>query len=60
MIDPVVGWFEVNQYDDKKMMIIAILVKATWLSRYLWPSEITYDRGYEFLGQEFKNTLIEK
>ena len=55
MIDPVVGWFEVNQYDDKKMMIIAILVKATWLSRYLWPSEITYDRGSEFLGQEFKN-----
>ena len=36
------------------------LVETTWLSRYPWPSRITYDCRYEFLGIEFKNTLIEE
>ena len=40
-------------------MEITNLVETTWLYRYPWPSEITYDRGSEFLGHEFKNTLSE-
>ena len=59
MIDPVTGWFEVTQYSDKKATMIANLVETTWLARYPWPVEITYDQGGEFLGHEFKNTLIE-
>ena len=31
-----------------------------WFSSYLWPSEITYDCGSEFLSHKFKNTLIEE
>ena len=50
MIDPVTGWFEVTQYNDKKAMTIANLVETTWLVRYTWPVENTYDRGGEFLG----------
>ena len=41
-------------------MTIANLVETTWLSRYPWPSEITYGRGSEFLGHRFKNNLIEE
>ena len=59
MINPVTGWFEVTQYNDKKFMTIANLVQTMWLSRYPWPSEITYARRSEFIGYEFKNNLIE-
>ena len=58
IIDPVTGGFEVTQYRDKKVMTIVNLVETTWLVRYPWPVEITYDQGVEFLGHEFKNSLI--
>ena len=35
------------------------LVETTWLARYPWPLETTYDRGGELLSREFKNALIE-
>ena len=59
MIDPVTGWFEVTQYSDKKAMTLADLVETMWLVRYPWPVEIMYDQRGEFLGHEFKNSLIE-
>ena len=43
MIYPVTGWFEVAQYSNKKVMTITSLVETTWLVRFLWPVEITYD-----------------
>ena len=43
MIDPVTGWFEIKQYNDKKTMMIADLVETTWLDQYPWQVEITYD-----------------
>ena len=33
MIDPVTGWFEIAQYQDKRVISIANLVDTTWLSR---------------------------
>ena len=54
MIYPVTGWFEVTQYNDMKAMMIANLVETTWLVRYPWPVEITYNQGVELLGQQFK------
>ena len=59
MIYPVTGWFEVKQYDDKIEISIANSVKDTWLSRYPRPTEITYDKGSEFIGHEFIKSLIE-
>ena len=53
MIDPVTRWFEVTQYRDKKAMTIKNLVETTWLIRYPWPVEITYERRGEFLGHKF-------
>ena len=50
MINPATGWLEIVQYSDKKSITIANLVEQTWLSRYPWPTLITYDRGSEFIG----------
>ena len=43
-----------------KAMTIASLVKTTWLVRYLWPLEIMYDRGGEFIGHKFKSSLMDQ
>ena len=45
MIDPVTGWFEIVQYDDKRAINISNLVENTWLSRYTRTTENTYDQG---------------
>ena len=42
MIDPVIGWFKILQYDDKRSISIANLVETKWLTRYPRPTEITY------------------
>ena len=33
VIDPVTGWFEIVQYDDKRAKTIAKLIETMWLSR---------------------------
>ena len=60
IIDYVTGSFEVTQYNNSKAITIKNLVVITWLTRYLCPVEITYDQGYEFIGNEFKTYLIEE
>ena len=59
MIDPVTGWFGITQYDDKRAISTANLVETTWLTRYPRPMGITYDQGYEFIGRELREYLIE-
>jgi hypothetical protein len=34
-------------------------VEQEWFSRYPWPTQITFDRGSEFIGQDFKNMIKE-
>ena len=60
MIDPVTGWFEIVQYNDKQVTTIANLVEQAWPCRYLRPTIIMYGPGNEFLGHMFKNDLIQK
>ena len=45
MIGPVIGWFEITQYDNKRAISITNLVETTWIYRYPRPIEITYDQG---------------
>ena len=45
IIDPVTGWFEVVQYDEKGAIIIMNLVKTTWMPRYPRQIEIMCDQG---------------
>ena len=51
--------FEIAKYDDKRAISIANLFETPWLSRYPRPIEITYDQGSEFIGREFRKSLIE-
>ena len=51
MIDPVTVWFEIAQYEGKRAISIANLVETRWMSRYLKPIEITYDKAKEFIGR---------
>ena len=59
MIDPVTGWFEIAQFDDKRVISIVNLVETMWMSRYPIPIEITYDQGSEFIGHKFRKSRIE-
>ena len=45
MIDPITGWFDTKQYDDKRVISILKLFETTWLTRYPIPMEIKYDQG---------------
>ena len=59
VINPVVGWFEITQYNNNVVIPIAKLVETTWMSRYPRPIKIIYDQGLEFIGHEFRKYLIE-
>ena len=54
MIDPVTGWYEIAQYEDKIAMSVADLVETTCLYRYPIPIEIMYEQGNEFIGHELR------
>jgi hypothetical protein len=57
MIDPATGWFEIHQYDDKRSITMANIAEQEWFSRYPWPTQITYDRGSEFIGADFHKMI---
>jgi hypothetical protein len=57
MIDPATGWFEIHQFDDKKSMTIANIAEQEWFARYPWPTQVTYDRGSEFIGKDFQKMI---
>jgi len=59
MIDPATGWFEIHEYNDKKSITVANIVEQEWFSRYPWPTQITYDRGTEFIGKDFQKMIKE-
>jgi len=49
MIDPATGWVEIKEIKNKDALNMANLVEQTWLTRYSWPMELTYDRATEFM-----------
>ena len=57
MVDPATGWFEVHEYGDKRAITVANIVEQQWLTRYPRPDLITYDKGPEFMGVEFRNMV---
>ena len=59
MIDPVMGWFKIAEYDNKHAITITNLVETKCLTMYPWTMEITYDRVSEFIGHEFRKPLIQ-
>ena len=59
MIDLVTRWFEITQYNYKRVISITNLVETACLSRYPRPMEIRYDQESELIGHEFIKSLIE-
>ena len=59
MVDPVLGWFKKPKYNNKCVINVLYLVKTTWLTRYTWPPEITYEKVSEFIDYEFRKFSIE-
>ena len=57
MIDPATGWFEIHQYDDKRSITVANIAEQEWFARYPWPTQVTYDRGSEFIGKDFQKMI---
>jgi hypothetical protein len=57
MIDPATSWFKIHEYDDKRAITVANIAEQEWFSRYPWPTQVTYDRGSEFIGHEFQTKL---
>jgi transposase InsO family protein len=60
MIDPATGWFEIQQYDDKQSITVANIIEQEWFSRYPWPTQVTFDRGSKFIGQDFQKMIKAK
>ena len=42
VINPIIGWFEITHYNDKREIIIVNLVETLWLVMYPWPVDIMY------------------
>ena len=60
MIDPIVGWLEIAEYNNKCAIIIANLVETAWLTIYHWPTEIMYDQVLKFINHDLIEYLVEK
>ena len=50
IIDPVMWWFKIMQYNENKYITIVNLVETTCLTRYPWTIEITCDQGSYLIG----------
>ena len=59
MIDPVTGWFEIQQIPAKRADEITNILEQTWFNRYPRPREVIMDRGREFAA-EVREDLVNK
>ena len=51
MVDPVTGWFELEQlFDSPTAYRCQQILDTSWLARYPRPREIGFDNGGEFKG----------
>ena len=57
MIDPVTGWFEIAQIQNKTAEEVSMQLEMCWLTRYPWPQVVTIDRGKEFIATFFKDMM---
>jgi hypothetical protein len=52
MIDPATAQLVQNPLIRCKQAItVENIAKEEWFSRYPWPTQVTFDRGSEFIGQ---------
>ena len=51
MIDPAMGWFDMEQIPNKMATEIADIAEKTWFTRYPLPQRIVFDRGTESMAE---------
>jgi len=56
VVDPATGFFETVEIGQKTADAIANWLEIHWLTRHLWPTETTVDKGREF-AREVSETL---
>ena len=54
MFDPVTGFSQMTQYNNKHEIKITNLVGTTWLTRHPCTTRITVDQVSEFIGYDFR------
>jgi hypothetical protein len=54
------GWFDIVQSETKTADLVANKVEIAWLSRYPWPTKITYHHGSEFIGSKFQPLILQE
>src|SRR5688572_5939361 len=59
MIDPASGWYEIYQYDNKKLITVANIAEQEWFTRYSWPTQVTFGRGREYIGKDFQKMSVQ-
>ena len=57
IIDPVTYWVELVEIPNKTAEEVALQFDRVWLSRYPRPNYIIFDKGSEFIGQEFQELI---
>ena len=59
MIDQATGWFEIHEYDDKRSITMANIAEQERFCRYPQPTQVTFDRGSEFIQKDFQKMIKE-
>ena len=43
----------------KRSITVANIAEQEWFCRYPWPTQVTFDRGSEFIGKDFQRMIKE-
>ena len=58
MVDARTNWTELALIPMASSKIVAIQFNINWLCRYPQPTQVGYDNGKEFIGEEFQELLV--
>jgi hypothetical protein len=58
MVDACTNWAEFALIPTASSRTVAIQFDINWLCRYPRPTEVGYDNGKEFIGEEFQELLV--
>jgi hypothetical protein len=50
MIDPATSLFEIYRFQNIEAQTVSSVVEKAWLTQYLWPSIVFFDKGTEMMG----------
>ena len=51
--------FSFSECIGQRSITVANIAEQEWFCRYPWPTQVTFDRGSEFIGKDFQKTIKE-